>query len=242
MPLAAQTLATKESPQSTVSIDNLPVEVILGVLEHLPTLHDLAAVVETCRAMHDIFYDNSAFLIRRILSQACDNVRNNPNPYGEVTQITENLEFAIRRQFLPRMHVEDAFTMAWPLFTEMHLEEILYPTARDLAWTYYLDGRPQEAMRFLKAIWRHESPYFLLSYRRRSPTLLPVARLLHDFFDDGIQRDQVAEDISQLAQLEKHLNAFIWVTNLTRGQISTLFFPPIICGFLPKQETIPSPL
>lgn len=212
---------------------DLSVEVILLVFEHLPDLKSLSSVAEACRAMHNVFRRHSEVLITRILSKSCGGVWNSPNPYADICQITADLEFAVHRQFLLQSHVEDAFAVAWRLFTAMELEEILYPIARELAWGYHLDGRTQDAIRFLKAIHHHQKPYILPSCRSISSALLPVARLLHYFLDDAndtAQCELVAKEIKHLAELKNRYTTFLWLTNLTSEQsrncVFTLFFPP----------------
>lgn len=212
---------------------DLPVEVILLIFEHLPDLKNLSSIAETCRAMHNVFHRDSKVLITRILSKTCGGVWSSPNPYTDICQITADLEFAVHRQVLPQSHVEDAFAVAWRLFAAMELEEILYPIARELAWGYHLDGRTQDAIRFLKAIHHHQRPYMLAQFRSISPALLPVARLLHYFLDDAndtARCELVAQEIKHLAELKDRYTTFLWLTSLTSEQSSncvfTLFFPP----------------
>ncbi|RSL64882.1 hypothetical protein CEP53_003866 [Fusarium sp. AF-6] len=212
---------------------DLPVEVILLVFEHLPDLKSLSSIAETCRAMHNVFRRHSEVVITRILSKTCGGVWSSPNPYADVCQITADLEFAVHRQLLPQPHVEDAFAVAWRLFATMELEEILYPVARELAWGYYLDGRTQDAIRFLKAIHHHQKPYILPPCRNKSPAVLPVAELLHHFLDDAndtAQCELVAKEIKHLGELKNRYTTFLWLTNLTSEQsrncVFTLFFPP----------------
>ncbi|KAJ4196925.1 hypothetical protein NW759_016382 [Fusarium solani] len=209
---------------------NLPVEVVILIMERLPDLTTLASAVETCRAMHNIFCMNSQLIVREILSKACDDVRHDRNPYQGVCGLIEDLEFAVRRQFLPRSPVEDAFTVTWSLFSEMEVEEILYPIARQLAWTY---DRPQDAIKFLKAVRHHQKPYILPPSRRSSPALLPVARSLHHFFqytNDEVQRQLAAKDIIHLAELQGHHTTFLWITSSdvrqSKRYMFTLFFLP----------------
>ncbi|RSL89853.1 hypothetical protein CEP52_014770 [Fusarium oligoseptatum] len=210
---------------------NLPVEVMILVIEHLPDFKTLSSVVETCRAMYNIFCRHSKLVVRRILAEACGRVRDSLNPYDGVCRITEELEFAVRRQFLPRAHVEDAFAVAWSLFSEMKVEEILYPIARQLAWTY-LGGRPQEAIKFLEAVRFHREPFTLPLSRRSSPALLPVARSLHylfDYINDDFRRELVADDIIDLIDLQSRHTTFLWITSASdrnKHYMFTLFFPP----------------
>ena len=211
---------------------NLPVEVMILVIEHLPDFKTLSSVVETCRAMHNIFCRNSKLVVRRILARACDHVRRSLNPYDGICRITEELEFAVRRQFLPRTHVEDAFAIAWSLFSEMKVEEILYPIVPQLAWTY-LGDRPQEAIKFLEAVRFHREPFTLPLSRRSSPALLPVASSLHYLFgyiDDDIQQELAADDMINLIGLQSQHTTFLWITSPAsdRGKhhMFTMFFPP----------------
>ncbi|KAJ0165577.1 hypothetical protein CTA2_10738 [Colletotrichum tanaceti] len=176
----------------------LPYDILLMVLERVEDFMTLATAVEAFPPFYDVFTRHSGVIVERISATMCARVR-----AYEVGDLYQQLEFAIRRCFIPRADLETAFTMSWPIFAARELGETLLPLARALAWTYCIDENEEAAVKFLEKVWDGSQPLTwpirkgtATSPPERPPSYATVGFLLLDLLDE-------TKKASILAQMQR---------------------------------------
>lgn len=195
---------------------DLPVELIVTILENLSDLPTLFSTVQACTRLYNCYEQYEQPILLRILQRECYQVEG-----YLIGNIYWELKFAIRYDFMAREVVQQLLELAWNLFRERHLEELLIHLVAGLAWTFCIDECESDAVALLKKVWNREHP-FSSSLKQKGtvwnrqqasiskiglPTLVPIGALLAEL-TNGDEKASVLLDIERLHyQLGKHLPA-----------------------------------
>lgn len=165
----------KPTHQDATRFSDLPVEVIAIILGYLAGLRDLFSAVQSCHRSLDSYNEHGHQIVPAILRRECTKVIGH-----DVGQVFWELDFAVRRDFLRRDHVQAVLLdYSWPLFQRRQLEELLLPLVGALAWTFWTDNRQADAIAaLLKVRARLRSPSEGIKVLQLVQLFTPVSELL----------------------------------------------------------------
>jgi hypothetical protein len=130
-----------EDQKRNSHLSELPLELVVIILQNLPDFDSLFATIRTCRRLYACFEGNASCIITLI----CSNIHQRaiqldhldyqakPFPNRGSCLIFQQLSFAIKKKYIPRDLVRQIFKNAWTFLHDKGLEEILIPLGRKLA-------------------------------------------------------------------------------------------------------------
>ncbi|KAL2015067.1 hypothetical protein VTK56DRAFT_6411 [Thermocarpiscus australiensis] len=148
------------SPGPKDCLANLPVELVLQVLEHLPDFASLLSAIVVCQSIYRVYERYGRLIPLAIFRRQYDETEQDETKRYDISRVFWELVFAIRHpNFVEREIVEKLYTIGWEWFRGIDLEELLLPLGRELARSYCLDKRKEEAVKLLDKIAYGREPF-----------------------------------------------------------------------------------
>lgn len=170
--------------RATPSLIGCPIEIRVLILGQLSDLGTLLSAIETCQSLRDTYKSDELRILRSIFQRKFSIPA---HLYGGLLQ---DLATLVRREVANRICVRSIFEDCWKEFKKKHLEELLIPVGRALAWSYVLNAQVDDAIKLLSKIMANDAPFewwrpakgtiseFNKKGREIRPTLYPIGSLL----------------------------------------------------------------
>ena len=119
----------------------LPPELLIKIFSHLGNLDYLFSTILTCRRFFDVFQGAQRPLIQSTFARYV-RLKSRHNVYKGLIQLRR----VIQRPIICRDVARHIFEIAWRVFRRNHLEELLIPFRKALAWSFALHNREFDAV------------------------------------------------------------------------------------------------
>lgn len=195
-------------------LSELPLELVVIILQNLPDFDSLFTAIRTCRRLYACFEGNASCIITSISSNIHQRATQldhqdyqaKPFPNRGSCLIFRQLNFAIENNYIHRDFVLQMFKKAWTFLHDKRLEEILIPLGRKLASSLLRNNRQQDAVDLLLQILRRNPPFKLSTtnlprqtpddYVRSAPIFAPIDYLIFKIgpVDSTLPQEMVSKE------------------------------------------------